>query len=193
VGHFTQLEGLPILDLLGELDRLISNGVLNWDSRNQMCLNTIPGHEDDYMLGTGSLTHDWDNSRIEVDAAGVERTIVDKFATPRKEWHFTSLCNQFKDTLFEQAYLALSERYKLGRVRLMKSKSKTCLSWHVDDQVRIHYPLKTQVGCFMVIEDEMKHLTQNTWWLTNTLPFHTAFNASKEDRIHLVATVISDA
>lgn len=178
---------------MGELDRLISDGVLFWDLRNQMCLNTMPGHEDDYMLGTGSLTHDWDNARVEVDAAGVERTVVEKFPNPRKEWDFTVLCDQFYGTLFEQAYAALSARYRLGRVRLMKSRSKSCLSWHVDDHVRVHYPLKTQVGCFMVIDEELKHLPQNTWWLTNTLPFHTAFNASKEDRIHLVATVISDA
>jgi hypothetical protein len=74
----------------------------------------------------------------------------------------------------------------------MKSKPKTCLSWHVDTTPRIHFPIKTQDGCFMVIDNEVQHLTKNTWWWTNTVAPHTAFNASKEDRIHLVAVVLDD-
>jgi hypothetical protein len=61
----------------------------------------------------------------------------------------------------------------------MKSEPKTCLSWHVDFSTRIHYPMKTQEGCFMVIADEVCHLTENTWWWTDTVLPHTAFNASK--------------
>jgi hypothetical protein len=72
----------------------------------------------------------------------------------------------------------------------MKSLPKTCLSWHVDDTKRIHYPIKTQEGCFMIIEEEIKHLPQHTWWLTNTLVKHTAMNASLEDRVHLVVTLL---
>jgi hypothetical protein len=44
----------------------------------------------------------------------------------------------------------------------------------------------------MIIEDEVKHLPANTWWLTNTLVKHTALNASMEDRIHLVASLIDE-
>jgi hypothetical protein len=44
----------------------------------------------------------------------------------------------------------------------------------------------------MVIEDEVKFLPENTWWKTNTLKPHTAFNASKENRIHLVAVLLGD-
>ena len=92
--------------------------------------------------------------------------------------------------MFEDLYNVLRKNYNVGRVRLMKSPPKTCLSWHVDDTKRIHYPIVTQEGCFMLIEDEVKHLTQHTWWLTNTLVKHTALNASLEDRIHLVATLL---
>jgi hypothetical protein len=42
----------------------------------------------------------------------------------------------------------------------------------------------------MVIEDEVKHLEQNKWYFTNTTKEHTAFNASKENRIHLVANIL---
>jgi hypothetical protein len=42
----------------------------------------------------------------------------------------------------------------------------------------------------MVIEDEVLHMPENTWWLTQTEHYkHTAFNASTTNRIHLVAVV----
>ena len=57
-------------------------------------------------------------------------------------------------------------------------------------QPEFHYPVKTQDGCFMVIENEIKYLELNNWYWTNTVLLHTAFNASKEDRIHLVAVIL---
>ena len=71
----------------------------------------------------------------------------------------------------------------------MKSKIKTCLSWHNDSSPRIHYPIKTQDGCLMVIGDEVKHLEQDKWWWTDTTITHTALNGSREERIHLVITL----
>ena len=107
----------------------------------------------------------------------------------RREWDFTVLCDIFKNTVFEDIYKELKKRYILGRVRLMRNESKTCLTWHTDTSPRIHYPIKTQKGCFMVIGDEVMHLKQNKWYWTNTLMKHTAFNGSREDRLHLVVTV----
>ncbi len=72
----------------------------------------------------------------------------------------------------------------------MRSKPKTCLSWHCDTSKRIHLPIRTQPGCMMVIQDEVLHLEQGQWYMTNTIPEHTAFNASKADRIHLIAVIL---
>ena len=191
MSYFTIIEGLPVLDLQQELNRLVADNVLSWhDGKNQICLNTIAGCEDDYILGTGSLTHDWDNSVVVVDEYGNQKTVIKEKENQLHEHDFKILCNQFKGTLFETVYNQLDIRYNLGRVRLMKSKSKTCLSWHTDAQTRIHFPIKTQEGCFMVIGDEVKHLSANTWWRTETKNVHTAFNSSKEDRIHLVAVIL---
>jgi hypothetical protein len=44
----------------------------------------------------------------------------------------------------------------------------------------------------MLIEDEVIHLKQHQWYWTNTLPKHTAFNASREDRLHLVVVVLDE-
>jgi hypothetical protein len=41
----------------------------------------------------------------------------------------------------------------------------------------------------MVIDNEVKHLGQDKWWMADTSKPHTAFNASRESRIHLVAVI----
>lgn len=154
---------------------------------DQICLNTIPDRPDDYMLGRGSLHYDWDNATIKGD-----REQYDVSEKPKKlqERDFTQLCSQFVGTDIERLYNYITSHFKVGRVRVMRSLPMRCLSWHHDNTNRLHYPLKTQPGCFMVIEDEIMHLEQDTWWWTNTTKFHTAFNGSKEDRIHLVVNLL---
>jgi len=186
--HFTELNDLPIFDLLSEINRLN----IEWPHGNQICLNTVIGREDDYVFGNGSLLWDWDNQQIEIDEHGMERSVVPKKVDPYAESDFNILCSIFVGTLFETVYHALEQKYNLGRVRLMRSSSKTCLSWHTDEHPRVHYPIKTQDGCLMIVEDEVIHLPKNTWWWSNTLLKHTAVNASMEDRVHLVATIISE-
>jgi hypothetical protein len=44
----------------------------------------------------------------------------------------------------------------------------------------------------MIIEDEIKILEKNKWYLTNTLKNHTAINSSIETRLHLVAVIIGE-
>jgi len=150
----------------------------------------LPSHPDDYLIGTGSLMYDWENKkRIEKSDGTVEYEVPER-TNPRHESDFSILCTVFKDSLFEEIYQSIQTKYKLGRIRLMKMKPKTCLSWHMDDCIRIHYPIKTDKGCMMIIDQEVKHMPANTWWQTNTLPYHTAINASKIDRIHLVASVL---
>jgi len=190
--NFTKLSNMPIVDLYSELNNLISRNIVKWPQSNQICLNTMESDNSNYLLGTGSLIYDWDNAVSIIDDNGNETIKVEKYETPYKETDFTILCSQFVGTLFEEVYNSLYNRYNIGRVRLMRSKPKTCLSWHTDSSVRIHYPIKTQEGCFMIINDEVKHLSLNEWWFTNTLLYHTAMNASTEDRIHLVAAILGE-
>lgn len=187
--NFVELTGLPTYDLYTELNSMLHSKLIEWKD-TQICLNTTVDSPDDIHLGCGSLLYDWSTAKSIIDEFGNERVDVQQYAQPYEESNFTELCSQFKNTLFEDVYNKLSARYKLGRVRIMKSKSKTCLSWHVDTSIRVHYPIKTQDGCLMIIENEVKHLSANKWWETNTILPHTATNASNEDRIHLVAVVL---
>ena len=189
MSHFLELD-LPTYDLYETYEKLIEEGKIYTpeidDGLNyQICINTTPGNEDDYLLGANSLEYDWSKAE----------TINGNLFVPKREGelgehHFTELCTQFRGTAFEDAYNALKSKYTLGRVRIMNSMPKSCLSWHEDTSIRVHYPMKTQLGCFMVIDEEVKVMPKNTWWETNTLIPHTAVNASYENRLHLVACIL---
>jgi hypothetical protein len=189
--NFREISGLPILNLIEEYNRLLDMNIINFSPRepNQICLNTTDDQPDNIHHGVGSLDLDWDKAGIDIKSGIPTNPVVRE--NPLKEEDFKHLCTRFHGTLFETAYNALDSMFVLGRVRIMKSRPKTCLSWHVDHNVRVHYPMQTQEGCLMVIEDQVCHLEKNKWWYTETQKKHTAFNASTKERIHLVATIIS--
>lgn len=163
----------------------ISDIPYTWMS-NQICLNTSQPDGNNHWEGVGSLGKDWSKSRT------VNGTIiVPDRAIRLREDDFKYLCLKFKSTVFEDMYNEITSRYRVGRVRLMKLPPHQCLSWHTDSTQRLHYPIKTNEKCFMVIENEIKHLPQNEWWLADTVNnYHTVFNGSEEERIHLVACLL---
>ena len=192
--YFKKLE-LPTFDLLSEFNRLISEEKISWSPiMAQISINSCINEEDNIYKGIGSLKRDWSNSIRKVDEHGNEYIYVPKIEMNKRleETDFTELCTPFKNSKFEEIYNILKSKYNIGRVRIMKTSPKTCLSWHQDGQPRLHYPLKTQEGCYMVIDDEVVHMEKHTWWATNTIVKHSAFNGSMEDRIHLVVNILDD-
>jgi len=158
--------------------------------KGQICLNSVPGHEDNPFYGYGGLWKDWPNQKTVTHDDGTKETIVPWRTEGLKEEDFTVLCDRFKGTVFEEAYNELTSRFIIGRVRLMTMEPRKCLTWHKDTSPRIHYPIITSPGNLMIIEDEVKHLESNTWWLVDTTKHHTALNGSSESRIHLVAVLL---
>jgi len=177
---FEPLDFLPIHNLYYEYKILEQNKIIKEDL-DQVCLTTTPNNPDDYLLGIGSLVKNWDEKQ------SVQAPINQ---SPLEEKDFSMLCTVFKNTIFEEVYNELTKHYKIGRLRIMRSRSKTCLSWHYDHHKRIHYVMRTGFGNMMVIENTAMHLPKNTWWLTDTTKYHTAVNASMVDRYHLVGTVL---
>ena len=187
--YFTEVD-LPRYDtLLSELTELLNSNKLSWGDKNQICLNSVSGFENDFHKGAGSLgkDHIYSNTNL---LSGVDNFEIVKKENRLFETDFTVLCNAFKGTIFENLYDMLSDRYLLGRVRIMKLDIKNCLSWHVDMTPRLHYPILTQEGCFLVIEDEIMHMPIGKWYMADTTKKHTAFNGSNKSRIHLVATIL---
>ena len=188
--NFTELDlptysNKPLIDL----NDLLSSKKISWGNCNQICLNTLPEHKDNIELGTGSLALDWENSNFK-SINDITEINIPVIKDRLHESDFTVLCDQFKGTVFETIYDMLTQRYVLGRVRLMKSEPHTCLSWHNDTTPRLHYPILTYPGCLMVIDDEVIHLKYGKWWLTETRKKHTALNGSRYSRIHLVAVIL---
>jgi hypothetical protein len=181
--HITNLLTLPLYETLTDM---LESKKINWGIHNQICINTVPGHEDDFFYGAASLEYDWNNSII-LPSGEIK---VPKRDITLSESDFTVLCNSFKDTVFEKMYNNLTSHFNVGRVRVIMLKPKTCLTWHTDSTTRLHFPLKTQEGCMMIIDSEVFHIPENEWWLTNTVMPHTAINSSKDIRIHLVASIL---
>jgi len=184
MNYFKHISDLPIYDLYSEYKRLVNNNVIP-EIDDQMCINTVQTRPSDVFYGRGSLFYDWDNKK-EIDGK-IEIPLRD---VPLKESDFNTLCTQFRGSLFEDIYQALRKKYNIGRLRIMKMRPKTCLTWHQDDTTRVHYPIKTHKGCMMIIDSKVKHLPEMTWWETNTLPHHTTINAGTVDRLHLVSVIL---
>ncbi len=188
--NFRKINDLPIYDLNSELSNLLSKNIVDFSKLNQISLTTTKDFPDDFTYGNGSLFYDWNNvTEIKKSHATIE-VVPAKRENPLKEEDFSVLCSQFKNTVFQEIYNVISKKYLLGRVRIMKMSPRYTMSWHVDTSPRLHFPIKTQTGCFMIIENEIMHIPENEWWITNTENYHTALNASNDDRIHLVATVL---
>ena len=180
----------PRFDFEEAMVGLLETGKVSWVD-TQICLTTTIDRQDDYTYGCGSLYWDWSNRSVTTGAGGTDQVDVPVRNPVLYEKDFTTLCDMFVDTPFEDAYYWMSRYFVIGRLRLMKLRPRTCLTWHVDDQPRIHYPITTQDGAFMVIENQSKHLEPDTWWYTQTTLPHTAFNGSSSDRVHLVACILS--
>lgn len=133
--------------------------------------------------GTSSLIYNWDD----FDTTG-ELTLLE---TPFKQAEFINICEYFKGTYFEYIIDHVSQTYKICRTRFMMSRPKTCLSVHLDATKRIHIPIYTNNDCFMVFTDSgtICNMYTNKIYLADTTLPHTAINASKTYRTHLVMCV----
>lgn len=173
--------------LLEKLKNIID---INDPKNNQVHITNIPGHENDPYYSYGSLIADLSKSKEEIMPDGSRKLVPHFYDEPIKEESFTSYSSIFQGSVFMDIALKLQSKYNLGRFRVMIQPRSNCLSWHLDAQPRLHYPIKTQKGCFMVVNDEMRHLEKGKCYLVNAKEFHTAVNASREIRIHLVANIL---
>jgi len=100
---------------------------------------------------------------------------------------------KFIHPIFDIPYInSIMKEHNLYRTRLMNLKPKTCYTYHQDYEKRFHIPLITNNNCFFIIEDEVKRYpADGNWYIIDTTKKHTAVNASREDRIHLVGNKIS--
>lgn len=191
--YFEEVDLPQYEDPLYELELLAKHDQVSWIkpenplSAYQICLNAAPGYTDDVKFGAGFFA---DKGKSDFF---IRHTPEGDVRIPMKpssvyDWE---ICDVFLGTVFEQIFNDMKNHFKIGRVRLLKSQPYTCMNWHIDPIPRIHYPLQTDKGCLMIIEDETYHLPLNKWTMARTdKGYHTALNASLKERIHIVADIL---
>ena len=98
---------------------------------------------------------------------------------------------EFIYPIFDMPYInSIIKEHNLYRVRIMKLKSKRCYTYHYDLSKRFHIPLITNDKCFFIVDKKVIQFpADGNYYILDTTKMHTAINASKEDRIHLVGNL----
>lgn len=160
---------VDIAELQRDCSLILSNYTFN--EHNQICFqNTSPDKADVYE-GTGDarLSH--------CPMYGL------------KEQDFKYFNAEFDKTVFRKIFDTFP--YKIGRMRLTKLPPKKCYWMHNDPgMIRFHFAIFTNDNCFILYKNYSHyHIPANgICYKMETEKYHTAINASNEDRIHLLIT-----
>lgn len=130
--------------------------------------------------GCGSLIFDW----IKYEENPIGKLPLRQETLKEKD--FIETCDLFKNTYIEEVINTIKKQYPIVRGRFMKMKHKTCLSMHTDASKRIHIPIYTNENCMMIVNNTIVNLPYGKTYLVDTTYPHTAINASKDSRVHLV-------
>ncbi len=106
-----------------------------------------------------------------------------------KERDFRIVNPEFRGTAIEELLGKLP--FEFGRTRLMRMPKKSSLSIHWDASLRYHYAVVTNPACYLVFMDgdtgHFRHVpTDGYLYEMDARLTHTAINASREARVHLV-------
>ena len=77
----------------------------------------------------------------------------------------------------------------IGRVRLLTLPPKMCLTYHNDaeSEVRFHIPIITNDNIFFIINGQAEQMKyKGSLYTLDVKQKHTAINASRDNRVHLV-------
>jgi Aspartyl/Asparaginyl beta-hydroxylase len=108
------------------------------------------------------------------------------------ERDFSVFNEAFMDTAFYDVYQRMP--FRVGRMRLHLLPPLTVFTMHKDSAPRAHVVLDTNPNCFLMSGDGQTHHVPadgNVHVYDTTLP-HTAFNASREDRVHLIMSLADE-
>lgn len=152
---------------------------LEWEQHNQL-----------------SLTHHPDTVLLKVlDGIGRQTAPVTDYSVFNES---------LKDTYFYHIWQVMNEQIGICRVRLMRQRPGTCLSFHCDYEDRYHMAIETAPRAWILLSnqesyefpDPQGHMVpgidvfhvpaDGRIYSLESTRYHTAVNASKKDRIHLV-------
>lgn len=180
-------------DVIFNIDKLVyeAKQLYSKYERNQLCLRK-PKHIDDMLgitFGSASINPNGNYGKdfeVYYDNEGkiITEEYWDTYIGIFNGLYITSCVKKIEKYAYENF------NYKIGRARLMRLKAKTCLTLHKDDSVvRFHVPIITNQACFFVNDNQVGRMQDiGRLYMYDTSTPHTAVNASREDRIHLLVS-----
>lgn len=181
------------LDSKFNIDKLQQETLDVWNryasaKTEQLSLIYRNGYKDDcWFDGTGSPFQFDKDRQPKRDKNG---KIVRRFS----EDEFRYINPGLESTELENVYNTLKRQFNLSRYRVAKLGPKRSYGWHKDEEIRIHVPVVTAPGCFIITDDGIaSHLPADggahVFYANNG--YHTALNSDyKIDRLHLLINVI---
>ena len=106
------------------------------------------------------------------------------------ENQFSELNPSLRGTYFEHVFTELTERFPIGRTRILSKPQYNCNSWHRDPEPRLHIPILSNPGSVFIVNHHATHLpADGSVYFTDTRGYHTALNGGDDNRVHLVAAL----
>jgi len=119
-----------------------------------------------------------------------DRYVEEPYEDLVPEIDFSEFSPAFAGTYFEEVHRVLSERFPIGRMRVLSKGLYNCNSWHRDPEPRLHIPILTNPGSLFVVNHHVTHLpADGSVYFTDTRGYHTALNGGGTRRVHVVAAL----
>jgi len=142
--------------------------------------------DDCWFDGVGSPLQFDENRNPKVDNNG---NLIRRFT----EEEFNCINPTLEGSEIEHVYNILKEEYNVTRYRIAKISAKSCYGWHKDQEVRVHVPVYTSPGSFVITDDGIaSHLPDDgsSYLFHANNGYHTAINSDyKKDRVHLLINI----
>lgn len=174
------------LPLVFDIDRLVEqvNTIISGNERHfadRGAINIVrPSVVDDHRglsYGCGSL-YDYETSKWIARETDFD-TVIKQF----RQTYINSVIDQVAE------YARDVDQLSIGRVRLMMLRPKSCLTMHTDHgaTLRYHVPISTNEHCMFIHNTSVSKMPEagQLYQFDSSVP-HTAINASRIERVHLV-------
>ena len=103
---------------------------------------------------------------------------------------FSEFVPEFRGTYFEKVHQLLTDRFTIGRMRILSKGLYNCNSWHRDPEPRLHIPVVSNPGSLFVVNHHCTHLpADGSVYFTDTRGYHMAMNGGLNRRVHIVAAL----
>ena len=185
------LEKLPdqfdIEKLQNEVKELLNTYEL---CRGQISLNHRHGYVDQCWTDGCGSPYSIPNNIHDNLMENLKSSLVPRFI----ENDFIHINPTLEGTEIEKIYSFYSATMTTGRYRIAMLQPKSCYGWHYDLEKRIHIPVITNSGSFIITDDgKATHLpaTGEAWMFNANNGYHTAMNASYDKvRAHLLLSIL---